>query len=180
MVNTVFPEKTIAWVKEMIHDADRCFSGYIRGQAMDAVLVGVTVSIIFSIMGMKYAVVIGLLTGIGNLIPYVGPILGYGSVLFINLMNWNPQMLVTGLVVLLVVMTIDGNVINPRLLAGSIEVHPLLVVASLLAGGAIGGILGMLLAVPIGAFVKLQFEKWLAKKREALKQGEPRTESEME
>lgn len=53
---------------------------------------------------------------------------------------------------------------NARLLAGAIQIHPLLVIASLLAGGAVGGILGMLLAVPVGAFIKLQFEKWLAKK----------------
>jgi predicted PurR-regulated permease PerM len=73
-------------------------------------------------------------------------------------------MLALGLVVLQIIMMIDGNIINPRLLAGSIKVHPLLVVASLLAGGAIGGLLGMLLAVPTGAFIRMQFEKWLAKK----------------
>ena len=165
VVYKVFKPKTIAVAKELLKDADSCFSGYIRGQSMDAILVGAVVSIVFSLMGMKYALVIGLLTGVGNLIPYVGPILGYGSVIIVNLLNWNPTMLIWGLIVLQVIMTIDGNIINPRLLAGTIEIHPLLVVASLLAGGAIGGLLGMLLAVPVGAFLRLQFEKWLAKKQ---------------
>ena len=160
----LFRPKTIRTAKELLADADVCFSGYIRGQSMDAVLVGSVVSIVFSFMGMKYALVIGLLAGFGNLIPYVGPALGYIAVTFVNLMNWNIPMLIAGLVVLEIIMFIDGNVINPRLLAGTISIHPLLVIASLLAGGAIGGLLGMLLAVPVGAFLKLQFEKWLKRK----------------
>lgn len=162
VIHRVLEPRAIAWINEMMTDADRCFSGYIRGQSLDALLMGVTVSLVLTLVGMPYAVVIGLLTGIGNLIPYVGPVLGYGSVILVNVMNWNPQMLIIGIVILAIIMFIDGNIVNPRLLAGSISVHPLLVVASLLAGGAIGGLLGMLLAVPVGAFVKLQFEKWIA------------------
>ena len=157
----LFRPHTRAFWGEMLKDLDLCFSGYIRGQSLDAIIVGVAVSLIFSIMHMPYAMVIGLIAGIGNLIPYVGPTLGYISVIFVNVVNWNPWMLVMGLVVLEVIMLIDGNIINPKLLANSISVHPLLVIASLLAGGAIGGLLGMLLAVPVGAFIKLQFEKWV-------------------
>ena len=130
----------------------------------DAILVGAVVSVVFSFMKMKYALVIGLLCGIGNLIPYVGPALGYISVILVNLIAGDFRMLVIGLVVLEVIMLIDGNIINPRLLAGTIKVHPLLVIASLLAGGAIGGLLGMLLAVPTGAFIRKKKKKWLAKK----------------
>ena len=114
---------------------------------------------------MPYAVVIGFITGFGNLIPYVGPTLGYIAVILANVINgFDLRMIIIGLVVLEIIMLIDGNILNPRLLAGAIQIHPLLVIASLLAGGAVGGILGMLLAVPVGAFIKLQFEKWLAKK----------------
>ncbi len=166
--------KTIAWGKELFADADKCFSGYIRGQVTDAILVGVVTSVVFSIIKMPYAAVIGFITGFGNLIPYFGPTLGYIAVVLANLINGVniPNMLI-GLAVLEIIMLIDGNIINPRLLAGAIQVHPLLVIASLLAGGAIGGILGMLLAVPVGAFLKMQFEKWLAKK-------EPKTDDEPE
>ena len=160
----LFSGKTIARCKELLSDADLCFSGYIRGQVTDAILVGAVISIIFSFMKMNYALVVGLMAGVGNLIPYVGPALGYISVILVNLIAGDFRMLVIGLVILQVIMMIDGNIINPRLLAGTIKVHPLLVIASLLAGGAIGGLLGMLLAVPVGAFIRMQFEKWLAKK----------------
>jgi len=161
VIERLFRPHTRAVWSDLLKDLDTCFSGYIRGQSLDAILVGVTVSLAFSIMHMPYAVIIGLIAGIGNLIPYVGPTLGYISVIFVNILNWNPLMMVMGLVVLQVIMMVDGNIINPKLLANSISVHPLLVIASLLAGGAIGGLLGMLLAVPVGAFIKLQFEKWI-------------------
>lgn len=140
-------------------EADGCFSGYIRGQVIDAVIVGVVTTIIFLLIDMPYGAIIGLLIGVGNLIPYVGPVLGYGSVILINLMNFNPRMLVTGLIIIAIIMFLDGNILNPKLLAGTIKVHPLLVIVALLAGGSVGGLVGMLLAVPTAALCKIQFDK---------------------
>ncbi len=166
VLHRLLSPKTINHCKELLQDADRCFSGYIRGQTIDAVLVGVVVTIIFQIIGMPYAPAVGFITGFGNLIPYFGPTLGYIAVILVNLLNGlDLRMMAIGLLILQIIMMIDGNIINPKLLAGAIQVHPLLVVASLLAGGAIGGIMGMLLAVPVGAFLKLQFEKWIASKK---------------
>jgi len=74
-------------------------------------------------------------------------------------------------------MFVDGNIINPRLLSDNIEVHPLLVVAALLAGGAIGGIVGMLIAVPSAAFIKLQFDKFIeSKEKQAAEEAEAAAE----
>ncbi len=165
---TLFPEKAIKVMKELAEDADQCFSGYIRGQVLDAIIVGSVTTLVFLLIRMPNAAAIGLITGFGNLIPYVGPILGYASVVIINLIDFNPQMLVIGLIVLIIIMFIDGNIINPRLLANAVHVHPLLVVAALIAGGAIGGIVGMLLAVPCAAFIKMQFDKLLQKRKNIL------------
>ena len=154
-------DNAICSLKEWGQDLDSCFSGYIRGQIVDAALVGITVTIILSVIGMPYALAVGLIVGVGNLIPYLGPILGYAAVIAVNLIKFNPKMLIIGIIIIMVIMFIDGNIINPRLLAGTINVHPLLVIASLLAGGAIGGILGMIVAVPCGAFIRLRFEKGL-------------------
>lgn len=161
----VLPAHTIKIMRDLGYDANRCFSGYIRGQALDALLVGVVTSIIFGIVGIPYAALIGFVTGIGNLIPYVGPILGFAMVVITNLINFDVQNMIIGLIVLAIIMLIDSSMINPKFLANAIHVHPLLVVASLIAGAAIGGVLGMLVSVPSGAFVKLQFEKWIAYRR---------------
>lgn len=157
-------------------DADRVFSGYIRGQFLDALLVGVVSSVLLTLGGVPYAVVIGILVGIGNLIPYVGPVVGYGAVAIICLIMGQFDKLVIGIVILAAIMFVDGNVINPRLLSDNVEVHPLLVIAALLAGGAIGGFAGMLVAVPVAALLKLQFDRYLeAKEQRIAKESEEGT-----
>ena len=163
-------EETRAKLREFAADADRVFSGYIRGQSIDALLVGVLVTIALLIIGVPYAVVIGLLTGFGNLIPYVGPVIGFASLVIICLSEGSLLHLALGAGVLLLVMAIDGNIINPKLLSDNVEIHPVLVIVALIAGGQIGGIVGMLVAVPVAALLKLQFEKLVAKRRAQLEQ----------
>ena len=142
-------------------DLHKVFSGYIRGQFIDALIVGTLAGTTLSIARVPYGFVVGILMGLGNLIPYFGALVGYISLIIVCLLNWNIQKLIVGVICLVVIMFIDSNVINPRLLGNQIEVHPLLVVAALLGGGAIGGLAGMLIAVPIAAFIKIQFERYL-------------------
>lgn len=151
-------------VHEILMDADKCFSGYIRGQFIDAVLVGIVTFIAMLICRVPYAFVIGLLTGIGNLIPYVGPVIGFATLFVICLIENAWGKLLIGGIVLAILLVVDGNVINPKLLSSSIEIHPLLVFAAMIAGSAIGGLIGMLLAVPLAALLKIQFDKFIARK----------------
>ncbi len=142
-------------------DADRVFSGYIRGQVTDAFILAILVTTAFSIIGIQYALVIGLFTGILNLIPYLGPIFAYCAVTIVCLVNGDITRLVIGLVVMLIIQIIESNVINPRLMSANIHIHPLVVLISIIIGGNIGGIVGMLVAVPCGALIKNWFDKLL-------------------
>lgn len=152
----------------LVRDAQHVFSGYLRGQFVDAVVVGVTLSILLTIAGVPYGAIIGVLTGVGNLIPYVTGFVGYGSLIIACLASADMHSLVVGAICIAIVLVIDSNVINPRLLGSAIKVHPLLVIVSLIAGGVIGGVLGMLVAVPVGAFIKLQFDRYLQRRVEQL------------
>ncbi|MBR3251973.1 MAG: AI-2E family transporter [Erysipelotrichaceae bacterium] len=158
-------EETRKKLADFSKDADRVFSGYIRGQSIDAFLVGVMVTIALVILRVPYAVVIGLITGIGNLIPYVGPILGFASLAVVAISEGSMFHLAAGGAVLGLVMAIDGNIINPKLLSDNVEIHPVLVIVALIAGGEIGGVLGMLLAVPCAALLKLQFDRFIERRR---------------
>ena len=160
-------EKAEEKLKLFAKDADMAFSGYIRGQFLDALILGVMSSVALTIAGVPSGLVVGLLMGVGNLIPYVGPLVGYASLIVVCLLQGNITKLVIGIIVLAVLMFLDGNVLNPRLLANSVKVHPLLVVAALIGGAALGGVLGMLVAVPVGALLKLQFDRYLIKKEES-------------
>lgn len=158
-------DKTRERLNSFAADANHVFSGYIRGQSLDALLVGTMVSLAMLIAGIPYALVIGILTGLGNLVPYVGPVVGFGSLIIVTIASGSISKLIIGVIILALVMFIDGNVINPRMLSSNVEVHPVLVIVALLAGGKVGGVVGMLIAVPVAALLKLQFERYVARRK---------------
>ena len=170
-------EETRAGIRVFAQNADRVFSGYIRGQSLDALIVGVLVSVALLLAGIPYGGVIGMLTGVGNLIPYVGPVIGFGSLIIICLAEASLTDLLIGALILTLVLFIDANIINPRMISSNVEVHPVLVIVAIIAGGKIGGVVGMLVAVPVAALLKLQFDKGVEKKRsKKLKENEIKPE----
>lgn len=154
-------EKSHERVNNFIKDADYVFSGYIRGQLMDAFVMMLLISISLSLIGVKFSVLIGVIAGIGNLVPYLGPFIAYAGTAVVCLLNGDIKELLIGFIALLIIQSVDGNFIGPKLLSKSIEVHPLLVIVSLIFGSAIGGFFGMLLAVPVGALIKLLFVRYI-------------------
>lgn len=142
-------------------DADYVFSGYIRGQMTDALVMMILISLTLSVIGVKFAILIGIFAGIGNLIPYCGPFIAYLSTIIICLINGQYKELIIAIIMLFIVQAIDGNIIAPKLLSKSIQIHPVLVIISLIFGNAIGGLLGMLLAVPVGALIKVMFVRYI-------------------
>lgn len=157
----IFSENTNRRLSVIIEDLDYAFSGYVRGQLTDAFVMMILISLVLSITGVKFAIVIGIFAGIGNLIPYFGPIIAYISTTVVCLINGEMQKLVISIIVLIIIQFIDGNFIGPKLLSKSIKIHPLIIIISLIFGSAVGGFLGMLLAVPVGAYLKLVFVKFV-------------------
>lgn len=157
----LFNQKTNDRVHRFFHDADDVFSGYIRGQLLDALVMMCLISVSLSLVGVKFAVVIGVLAGFGNLIPYLGPFVAYASTVVVCVLRGEYKILLIAVIILAIIQVIDGNLIGPKLLSKSISVHPLLVIVSLIFGSAIGGFLGMLLAVPVGALIMLLFVRFI-------------------
>lgn len=157
----LFSEKFNNWMKRLLNDADEAFSGYIRGQLTDAFVMLVLISLSLSIIGIKFGLLIGVMAGIGNLIPYCGPFVAYAGTILVSIINGDYKKMIIAIIVLFIIQTIDGNIIGPKLLSKSIQIHPLLIIIFIIFGSAIGGLLGMLLAVPVGAFVKTLFVKFI-------------------
>lgn len=162
VVRAVVGEQTTAKAMDLLDDADHVFSGYIRGQFTDALVVGILAAVGLTAARVPFGPIIGLLTGVGNLIPYLGAPVGIVSTILVCIADDQLGKIVIGVPLLVLIMFIDSNVINPKLLSDNVEVHPLLVVAALIAGGAVGGLAGMLVAVPAAAFLKIQLDRWLA------------------
>lgn len=172
--NALFSKNTNKKIYLILNDLDYAFSGYVRGQLADAFVMMILISLTLSVTGVKFALVIGIFAGLGNLIPYFGPIVAYISTAIVCVINGEMNKLLISIIALVVIQFIDGNFIGPKLLSKSIKIHPLIIIISLIFGSAIGGLLGMLLAVPVGAYLKLVFVRFIdtrtIKKKEVEKQ----------
>ncbi len=130
------------------------FYGFISGQVVDAFIVGVISVIAMSIMNVKYAVLLGTLIGVFNIIPYFGAIFGILFAIVITIFTGGFKSAAILAIVIVVLQQIDANIINPRIIGNNLHISPILVIFSVTVGGAYFGPLGMFLGVPILAIIK--------------------------
>ncbi len=141
-----------------LQEIDYIIQRYIQGNIIDALIVGFLIGLGVKMIGMEYALVIGVICGITNLIPYFGPVLG-GIPSVLLALSKSPSMALKVVLIILIIQQIDGNIINPRLMSNKVGLHPLWVVFAILAGGELGGLLGMLIAIPLAAILKIIFRE---------------------
>ena len=130
------------------------FKQYIKTQTLDGLLLGSIVLLELSIMGSPYAVILAIMLGVLNYIPYFGSIVGSLIAILVVLITQGVPMALIASVVLLITQQIDGNFIQPRLLGSSFSLSPLLVIISVTIGNAVAGVLGMIAVVPIVSVLK--------------------------
>ena len=146
------------------HDFDNIFSGYIRGQLMDALLMSVILSITLSIIGIKFGALIGVLAGLCNLIPYFGPLVAFVGTIFFGLINMQYVQVVIAIIALIIIQQIDGTIIGPKLLGNSVSLKPVFILIAVIIGGGIGGVAGMVMAVPVAALIRLFLKRYIRNK----------------
>jgi predicted PurR-regulated permease PerM len=152
-------EKLTRYLKEF----DTILSVYFRGQVIVAAILAVLYTSVLLIVGVKPAVLIGLVSGILSIVPYLGFIIGFGSSLILAVVQYqdilHPLMVVAGFAI---VQAIEGNIITPKIVGESLGLHPTAVIFALLAGGSLFGIGGMIIALPIAAFIKILIKEQIA------------------
>lgn len=133
---------------------------YIVGLLIEMVVVSVLTTIGFMIIGLKYAILLGILTGLLNLIPYIG-ILIAGVLSVVASLTGNADLsIVVGIVVVnVVVQLIDNNLLVPMIVSSKVEINALVSIVGIIIGGALGGFSGMFLAIPLIAILKVIFDK---------------------
>ena len=117
-------------------------------------------AIALAVIGVDYAIVIGIISGICNMIPYVGPMVGTVLAAVMGLLSGEPIMVLWAVIAMLVVQQIDNNLIAPKIVGDSVGLHPVFTMIAIIIGGNIGGLLGMLVAVPLTASIKILLGKW--------------------
>ena len=166
----IFDKKTNDTIAKYYNKTNSIFFTFITSQIIDAFIVGIVISIVMNLMNVKYAVLLGFIIGLFNVIPYFGAIVAViFAVIITGFTGGITQALLVG-VVITALQQIDANVINPRILGTSLNLSPILVIFSVTCGGAYFGPLGMFLGVPVCAFLKLiilDFIKYENDKKEA-------------
>ena len=156
-------------IDKYYNHSNEIFFNFVASQFIDGIVVGVLVTIAMTIMGIKYAPLLGFLIGLFNIIPYIGAIIAVVISALITLITGGISQAIWMLIVVIILQQIDANIINPKIVGQSLKVSPLLVLFSVTIGGAYFGILGMFLAVPVAAIIKIIAEDYvnykLAKKK---------------
>lgn len=152
-------------LKNLFKDINFIISNFIRGQLLDALIVGILCSIGLSIIRLDFAVLIGMTAGISNVIPYFGPIIGSIPAVIVGLLSGDPMKALLAVIVLVLVQQVDSTLISPRVVGDSVGLHPLFVMLSIIIGGAYFGLWGMLLAVPTAAIVKMFLIRWMEERK---------------
>ena len=153
-VTGIFSEKQANRIGELLEPMSETISKDISGQAIECLFVGTCTAIGYGIVGVPFALLIGIFAGITNMIPYIGPYIGLLPALILALSNSVRQTILV-IIVCVVVQQIDGNLIYPNVIGKSLDIHPLTIIIILLVAGNLAGLLGMLLAVPVYAVIKV-------------------------
>lgn len=144
------------------HGFNRIWNAYLRGQFVFAIVIALITSAALAILGVQNSLALGILTGILQVIPYLGTYVAFALTAmvaffqpgnYLGLMPFQYALLVT--VVSIILQNIEGTLLFPRVVGVALDLSPLLVLLSILAGGALAGILGMLLAAPVVATIRL-------------------------
>lgn len=134
----------------MLRKFDTTVGTFLRAILFEVIAVGFMASIAFGIVGVPNPVLIGATAGVANIIPYFGPFMGGALAAITVLINGGPIiMIVYAALAMYLVQVIDNNIVYPLVVGGTINMHPLLVLLTVIAGGWYGGILWMLISVPL-------------------------------
>jgi predicted PurR-regulated permease PerM len=150
------PRRWFPQVSEVAHQVHRTLGGYVRGQLTASLVLGALYAMGLRITDIRLAVPIGVMTGALAFVPYIG--FGCGLLLSVSMatLDWHgPGRLFGVLAVMLGVQALDGLVVTPRIVGKSVGLAPLEVLLTMMAAGTLFGFLGVLLAVPLGAVVKI-------------------------
>lgn len=166
-VNRRLPRAHAPLIRRLARDIDSVLSGFVRGQIIVGLMLATFYSTVLMLLGLKYALIIGILAGVLNFIPYLGSFAGFFISVGVALVQFWGDWWRIAVVGLLFVFgqVIEGNVITPRIVGDSVKLHPVWLLLALAVFGGLFGFVGLLVAVPVaaslGVVVRWLDDRWL-------------------
>lgn len=164
LLHITLPQKACAVTVDILHEINGIVSRFLRGIFIDSLLVASLSAASLTVIGIDFAVFIGLVAGIFNVIPYFGPLFGMASAFISGIISGDIMKGILAVVILFAVQQLDSNFIYPRVVGKSTGLKPLFVLAAVSAGGYFAGIAGMILSVPAAGIISLFVTRWAVKK----------------
>lgn len=159
----VFKEKTADKIIKICGTADRTFSNFISGQCLEACILGMMFFITMSIFHIPFALVVSITIALTALIPVFGAFIGCGIGAFLILVD-DPRKVIMFLIVFIVLQQIEGNLIYPHVVGGSVGLPSIWVLVAVILGGNLMGVIGMLIFVPLVSVLYATFEEFVIKR----------------
>jgi len=157
VVMALIPSKARGKVLKIALQINEVLNQFIRGQLLIGATVGILNTVGFWIIGLPYAMVLGLLAGIFEIIPYFGPFLGAIPAAVIAALD-SPTKLFWTIIVTILAQQMEGNIFTPKIMGAHVGLHPVYIIIVLWLGGFFFGVLGMLFAVPVTLILKIIFK----------------------
>lgn len=154
-LSLLFKQKTHGIICEIAGEINMVLSSFIKGAFIDSLLVALLSSAVLSLLGIDFAVILGVFSGILNVIPYFGPFIGMIPAFLVALLTDGPAKSAAAVLSLFFIQQIDSNYIYPRVVGKSTGLHPLFVLLSVSISGYFFGLPGMLLAVPAAGILQV-------------------------
>jgi predicted PurR-regulated permease PerM len=152
------PNRTFEFAMGVVYKIDAHLGGYLRGQAVVALFVGAGTALGLWALGVDYYLVLGIITGLANFVPYVGFVVSCALALAVSVLTSEGFGEASGVLGLFVVLQfVENAVLQPWITGRNVSLHPALVLGAILVGGKVAGVLGMTLAVPAAAVLKVMF-----------------------
>lgn len=156
----ITPNPIVEKVYYLTNQFNRKFGDYILAKFIEASIVGAVITIGLLIMDYPFAFLLGILAAVTNILPYVGPILGYVPALVIGLVDQNPNTTLGAMTLLYTIANaIDLVLVFPLLVSKVVNLHPVIVMTSVVIGSQFAGMVGMVVSIPVAAFFKLLFSE---------------------
>ena len=153
---SIVPNRYFEFSLYLLHKINIQVGNYLRGQVLDATIVGILATGALWLLGIKYFLIIGLFAGIANIIPYFGPITGAIIAIIVSVLQTGDFHLASYVIVaFIIIKLIDDTIVLPMVMSKSVHISPLTVLLAIMIGGQLFGILGMLLSIPVAGFIKV-------------------------
>jgi predicted PurR-regulated permease PerM len=153
---SIVPNRYFEFSLYLLHKINIQVGNYLRGQVLDATIVGILATGALWLLGVKYFLIIGIFAGIANIIPYFGPITGATIAIIVSVLQTGDFHLASYVIVaFIIIKLVDDTIVLPTVMSKSVHISPLTVLLAIMIGGQLFGILGMLLSIPVAGFIKV-------------------------